>query len=393
MKIQLIDLKRQYESIREEADKDILEVLHSARYIMGENILSFEKEFADYIGIRNAISCGNGTDALVLALEALGIGEGDEVITTPFTFFATAESISYTGAKPVFVDVELDSYNIDPSKIEEKINDKTKAIMPVHIFGQCAKMDQIMAIAKKHDLFVIEDVAQAAGAEYKGKKAGSFGDISTFSFFPTKNLGCAGDGGMMVTNSDDIAVVLRALRAHGSGENGQRAYNFLNRIEGEIEEEKGGDNTVYNPLKYYNYLIGHNSRLDELQAALLRVKLKHLDKWNEKRAEIAAKYNERILSKDLIKPSVSDDCKHIYHLYILQSSNRADTVEKLNSEGIATGIYYPIPMHLQKVYEELGYSRGDLPNAEYLADRTFAIPMFAELTDEEISHIINALEK
>ena len=391
MKIQLIDLKRQYGTISEEADKAIVDVLHSAQYIMGENVKSFEAEFADYVGVDHAISCGNGTDALVIALKALGIGEGDEVITTPFTFFATAESISFVGATPVFVDVELDSYNIDPEKIEAAINEKTKAIMPVHIFGQCAKMDRIMEIAKKHNLYVIEDVAQAAGASYKGKMAGSFGDINTFSFFPTKNLGCAGDGGMIVTDDENLATVLKALRAHGSGEVGQRAYNYLNDIEEEIVADEGADNTVYNPLKYYNYLIGHNSRLDELQAALLRVKLPKLDGWNKRRAEISEMYIDALVDSDLVTPVTTEGSNHIYHLFILQSEKRDELIKYLSDAGIATGVYYPVPMHLQKVYKSLGYSKGDLPNAEYLSERTFAIPLFAELTDEEIRYIISKL--
>lgn len=391
MKIQLIDLKRQYGTISEDADKAILDVLHSAQYIMGENVKSFESEFADYIGVNHAISCGNGTDALVIALKALGIGEGDEVITTPFTFFATAESISFVGATPVFVDVELDSYNIDPEKIEAAITENTKAIMPVHIFGQCAKMDIIMEIAKKHNLYVIEDVAQAAGASYKGKMAGSFGDINTFSFFPTKNLGCAGDGGMIVTNDENLATVLKALRAHGSGEVGQRAYNYLNNIEEEIVTDEGADNTVYNPLKYYNYLIGHNSRLDELQAALLRVKLSRLDGWNKRRAEISEMYIEALKDSDLVTPITTEGAYHIYHLFILQSEKRDELIKHLSDAGVATGVYYPVPMHLQKVYKSLGYSNGDLPNAEYLSERTFAIPLFAELTDEEIRYIISKL--
>lgn len=391
MKIQLIDLKRQYSTIKEKADNACLEILNDAQYIMGENVKSFESEFADYIGVKHAVSCGNGTDALVIALEALGIGKGDEVITTTYTFFATAESISYVGAKPVFVDVELDSYNIDPEKIEAAITPNTKAIMPVHIFGQCAKMDRIMEIAKARNLYVIEDVAQAAGVKYKGKMAGSFGDISTFSFFPTKNLGCAGDGGMMVTNNDDLATVLKAYRAHGSGEVGQRAYNYLNNIDEEVAIDEGADNTVYNPLKYYNYLIGHNSRLDEIQAALLRVKLEELDGWNEKRAQIAEKYNGALKDSEYVTPLVTEGTTHNYHLYILQSDRREEIVQKLADRGVATGVYYPVPMHLQKVYSDLGYKEGDFPNAEYLSKRTFAIPMFAELTDEEIKYIINQL--
>lgn len=393
MNISLIDLKRQYETIKEDGDKAVLKVLNDAKYIMGENVLSFEKEFASYIGVKHAISVGNGTDALIIALKALGIGHGDEVITTPFTFFATAESISFVGATPVFVDVLKDSYNIDPEEIEKAITENTKAIMPVHIFGQAADMDEINKIAKKHGLYVIEDSAQAAGGAYKGKKIGTFSDLACFSFFPTKNLGCAGDGGMIVTDNDDLAVMVKALRTHGSGENGQRAYNILNDIKAEVAEDLNADNTVYNPLKYYNYLIGHNSRLDELQAALLRVKLKKLDYWNNMRRTHADFYNENLKGTEFITPVVKDYAEHIYHLYILQSEKRDTLCKYLKEKGVATGIYYPVPMHLQKVYKPLGYKKGDLKNSEYLADRTFAIPMFAELKEEEKEYIVKCLKE
>lgn len=393
MNISLIDLKRQYETIKEDGDKAVLKVLNDAKYIMGENVVSFEKEFASYIGVKHAISVGNGTDALIIALKALGIGHGDEVITTPFTFFATAESISFVGATPVFVDVLKDSYNIDPEEIEKAITENTKAIMPVHIFGQAADMDEINKIAKKHGLYVIEDSAQAAGGAYKGNKIGTFSDLACFSFFPTKNLGCAGDGGMIVTDNDDLAVMVKALRTHGSGENGQRAYNILNDIKAEVAEDLNADNTVYNPLKYYNYLIGHNSRLDELQAALLRVKLKKLDYWNNMRRTHADFYNENLKGTEFITPVAKDYAEHIYHLYILQSEKRDALCKYLKEKGVATGIYYPVPMHLQKVYKPLGYKKGDLKNSEYLADRTFAIPMFAELKEEEREYIVKCLKE
>ncbi len=392
MNIALIDLKAQYESLSDELNKAALEVLSSANYILGKNVVEFEKEFAEYIGVKHAISVGNGTDALVIALKAMGIGEGDEVITTPFTFFATAESISAVGATPVFVDVDKNTFNIDVTKIEEKITSKTKAIMPVHIFGQSADMDEINKIAKKHNLLVIEDACQAIGGKYKGRNIGSLGDVACFSFFPTKNLGCAGDGGMIVTDNDDLAVIIRALRTHGSGENGQKAFNLLNGVEEDIMQAESGNDTVYNPLKYYNYLIGYNSRLDAIQAALLRVKLKEIDNWNSKRREIVDIYNNEFKELDLVTPVCDDKNEHVYHMYILQSENRNEVLEKLKARGVATGVYYPVPLHLQKVYKNLGYKEGDMPVSEYLSHRTFAIPVYPELTEEQIKYIVESIK-
>ena len=392
MNIALIDLKAQYESLSDELNKAALEVLSSANYILGKNVVEFEKEFAEYIGVKHAISVGNGTDALVIALKAMGIGEGDEVITTPFTFFATAESISAVGATPVFVDVDKNTFNIDVTKIEEKITSKTKAIMPVHIFGQSADMDEINKIAKKHNLLVIEDACQAIGGKYKGRNIGSLGDVACFSFFPTKNLGCAGDGGMIVTDNDDLAVIIRALRTHGSGENGQKAFNLLNGVEEDIMQAESGNDTVYNPLKYYNYLIGYNSRLDAIQAALLRVKLKQIDNWNSKRREIVNIYNNEFKELDLVTPVCDDKNEHVYHMYILQSENRNEVLEKLKARGVATGVYYPVPLHLQKVYKNLGYKEGDMPVSEYLSHRTFAIPVYPELTEEQIKYIVESIK-
>lgn len=393
MNIPLIDLKAQYESIAKELNEATLEVLSSAGYIMGKNVLELERKFAEYTETKYAISVGNGTDALVIALKALGIKEGDEVITTPFTFFATAESISAVGAIPVFVDVVKETFNIDPSKIEEKITKRTKAIMPVHIFGQSADMDAINEIAKKYNLKVIEDACQAVGAEYKGKRIGSLGDVACFSFFPTKNLGCAGDGGMIVTSDENVATIARALRTHGSGENGQKAYNLLNNIDEEIETIKNADDTVYNPLKYYNYLIGHNSRLDAMQAAILLEKIKHIDKWNAKRREIAAIYDENLKDTDLVTPYIDKNNTAVYHMYILQSDNREAILKKLQSKNVSTGVYYPVPLHLQKVYKNLGYKEGDMPVAEYLSHRTFAIPVYPELNTNQIEYIVNSIKE
>ena len=392
MNIPLIDLKAQYDSLGEKLDKVALGVLSSANYIMGKTVTDFEKEFADFVGVKHAISVGNGTDALVLALKSMGIGEGDEVITTPFTFFATAEAISAVGATPVFVDVNKETFNIDVTKIEEKITSKTKAIMPVHIFGQSADMDEINEIAKKHNLYVIEDACQAVGGKYKGRKIGTLGDVACFSFFPTKNLGCAGDGGMIVTNDDKIATIARALRTHGSGENGQKAYNLLNNIEEEVKTAEGANDTVYNPLKYYNYLIGFNTRLDAIQASILSVKLKEIDSWNAKRREIVELYNEALQNSDLVTPVAKDYNEHVYHMYILQSENREEVLTKLKEAGIATGVYYPVPLHLQKVYKDLGYKEGDMPVSEYLSHRTFAIPVYPELTKEQVEYIISKVK-
>ncbi len=392
MNIPLIDLKAQYKSIKEELDKATLDVLSSAGYIMGEKVTSFEKQFAEFTGTKYAISVGNGTDALVLSLKAIGIKPGDEVITSPFTFFATAESISAVGAIPVFVDVRKDTFNIDSSKIEEKITKKTKAIMPVHIFGQSADMDEINQIAKKYNLKVIEDACQAVGGKYKEKNVGSLGDVACFSFFPTKNLGGAGDGGMIVTSDEDIASIAKALRTHGSGENGQKAYNLLNNVNTEIKKADNADDTVYNPLKYYNYLIGYNTRLDAIQASILLEKIKHINKWNARRREIAAMYDNAFKDTELVVPQIDINNEPVYHMYILQSENREDILLKLKEAGIATGVYYPVPLHLQKVYSNLGYKEGDFQVAEYLSHRTFAIPVYPELTNEQVEYIINTIK-
>lgn len=392
MNIPLIDLKIQYESLADELNKVTLDVLSSANYILGKNVTEFEKEFAEYVGVKHAISVGNGTDALVLTLKAMGIGEGDEVITTPFTFFATAESISAVGATPVFVDVRKDTFNIDTSKIEDKITEKTKAIMPVHIFGQSADMDEINEIAKRHNLLVIEDACQAIGGKYKGRNIGSLGDMACFSFFPTKNLGCAGDGGMIVTDNDDLAIIARALRTHGSGENGQKAFNLLNNIEEEVQSSEGANDTVYNPLKYYNYLIGYNTRLDAIQAAILRVKIREIDKWNARRREVVEQYNEAFKDLDLVTPVCDENNQHVYHMYILQSEDRERILSKLKDKGVATGVYYPVPLHLQKVYKDLGYKEGDMPVSEYLSYRTFAIPVYPELNEKQIKYIIDSIK-
>lgn len=393
MNIPLLNLKRQYKYLRNDIEQKISEILVSGAYINGPNTKEFEKRVAEYLGVKHAIGIANGTDALVISLKALGIKEGDEVITTPFTFFATAEAISVVGATPVFVDVKLNDFNIDPEKIESVITERTKAIMPVHIFGTPAEMNKINEIAKKHNLYVIEDACQAVGAEYKEIKVGGIGDIACFSFFPTKNLGTYGDGGLITTNNDDLAVICRAIKAHGSGENGEKAYNLLNNIQKTVEEDQNLDDTVYNPKKYYNYLIGHNSRLDELHAGILNVKLNYLDEWNNKRIENAKLYDENLKDSEFTLMKLDENNKNVYHMYILQSEDREGITKKLSENGIGYGVYYPVPLHLQKAYEYLGYKEGDLPNADYLSKRTFAIPVDPELTKEEKEYILNILKK
>lgn len=393
MNIPLLNLKRQYTYLKDDIEKVISNILESGAYINGPYTKELESKLAKYLDVKHVIGVANGTDALVIALEALGIKEGDEVITTPFTFFATAEAISVVGAKPVFVDVSLDDFNIDVNKIEEVITERTKAIMPVHIFGTPADMDKINEIAKKYNLYVIEDACQAIGAKYRDKMIGGLGDVACFSFFPTKNLGTYGDGGLITTNSDEIASICRALKAHGSGVNGEIAFNLLNDIKEEVEEDKCTNDTVYNPKKYYNYLIGHNSRLDEIHAGILSVKLDYLDRWNNQRIENARYFDENLKDTDLKLMKLDENNKNVYHMYIVQSENREELTKKLDEAGIGYGVYYPVPLHLQKVYKDLGYKVGDLPNAEYLSTRTLAIPIDPEMTEEERKYIVEILKK
>lgn len=391
MKIPLLDLQKQYEMLGNELEQVVSKVLSSSQYIMGPEVKSFEVEISQYLGCRYAISCANGTDALVLALTGLGIGQGDEVITSPFTFFATAEAISRVGATPVFVDVIKETYNIDPSLIESKITSKTKAILPVHIFGQPSQVDEIMSIAQKYNLPVIEDACQSIGAAYKGQMTGTIGNAGCFSFFPTKNLACFGDGGLITTNNENTYKIIKALRAHGGGIAGQEAYNIINKCDEAISDIEV-DNMVYNPAKYYNYLIGFNSRLDELQAAILRVKLKYLDQWNELRQKHAQRYNERLKDSSLTLPENISDINNVYHQYVVQSENRDGLITFLKDKGVSTGVYYPVPLHLQKAYKELRYKLGDMPVSEYLSHRTFALPVYPELSTDEQDYIVNCIK-
>lgn len=386
--IPLMNVSRQYTSIKEEIDTIVLKVLASGAYILGDTVKAFEEAYADYIGVNYAVGVGNGTDALVIALKSLNIGKADEVITTAMSFFATAEAIAAVGATPVFVDCTEDTFLIDPQKIEEKITVKTKAIIPVHLYGQCADMDTILGIAEKYKLYVIEDAAQAAGAEYKGKKAGSMGDIGCFSFFPTKNLGCAGDGGIIVTNQKSVYRKSRAYRVHGSGLDGQFTYQSLQGIDS-TEEFDFKENLP----KYYNFVIGYNSRLDALQAAILKTKLNHLDNWNKQRRIIAEKYNHQIFNPKVTLPYIAKENQPIFYVYMLKVKERDGFRKYLKENGIETGVYFPVPLHKQKVFESLGYQNGDFPNTEMVADHTVAIPMFPELSIEEQEKIVKCVNQ
>ncbi|NLI92265.1 MAG: DegT/DnrJ/EryC1/StrS family aminotransferase [Peptococcaceae bacterium] len=365
MSIPLLDLKAQYLSIKEDIDKAILNVLDSCKFIFGPEMKALEDEIAAYCGTKHAVAVANGTDALVLALHACKIGPGDEVITSPFTFFASAETIANVGATPVFVDIDPVTLNIDVDLLEKKITSRTKAIIPVHIFGQMADMEKVMKVAEKHHLKVIEDAAQAIGAEYMGQKAGSIGDAGTFSFFPTKNLGGYGDGGMVVTNDDQIAEKIRILRFHGSKN------------------------------KYYHQEVGFNSRLDEIQAAILRVKFRYLNQWNAARRNKAEIYDQLLkpLADEgkLILPGKDPRAYAVYHLYVLRTDERERLAMALDERGIACAIYYPLPLHLQNAFAYLGYQTGDLPVAEEACTQALAIPCYPELALEAQEEIVKVL--
>lgn len=393
MNVRILDLTRQYEIIQEKVEKAVLEQMKSGNYIGGAAVTDFEAKFAKYVGAKHAIALNSGTDALVIALKALGIGEGDEVITTPFTFFATAETVAMVGATPVFVDVEENTYNMDASKIEEKITDKTKAILPVHIFGQPVNMTEIKAIAEKYDLFVIEDACQAVGAAFGDKKIGSIGDAACFSFFPTKNLGGFGDGGMITTNSDDVAVICRAYREHGGAQNGAKARSILGGVEDTLETNKTGD-ALYNPYKYYNYLIAYNSRLDAIQARVLDIKLDYLDGFNARRTKIAMFYNDSFADIEEIKtPEVRDGVTPVWHQYAFRCSDKDAMGDFLASKGVGSAAFYPVPLHLQKAFDYLGYKEGDLPVAEKITKQTVCLPIFPELKQGELEYIVASVRE
>ena len=360
-RVPLVDLKRQYHSIKEEIDSAIQDVLENQAFILGPQVKEFEKLFASYCNTKHAIGVSSGTDALLLALKSLGIGNGDEVITSPFTFFATVGSICNTGATPVFADIDPESYNIRPDLIEKRINKNTKAIIPVHLYGQCADMDPILEIAKKHNIKVIEDAAQSIGAEYKDRKSGSMGDLGCFSFFPSKNLGGFGDGGMVTCNSDELAEKINMLRIHGG-----------------------------RPKNYYS-IIGINGRLDTIQASILIKKLRHIDLWNEDRRQKASYYTKQIEGSDLIPPKTINFNKHVFHLYVIRLKERDRLAEHLKANNIGCAVHYPIPQHLQKCLEHLGYKEGDMPEAERAAKEILTIPIFPEITKEEQDYIISTI--
>lgn len=364
MKIPMLDLSEQYLTIREDVLIQLDEVMSSSQFILGSHVKQLESDIAKMSKTSHGIGVGNGSDAIHIALQAAGVGEGDEVITTSFTFFATAGAIARANARPVFVDIDPVTYNIDPSKIEAAITEKTKAIIPVHLYGQMADMNPIMEIAQKHNLYVIEDAAQAIGSTYKGKQVGELSSAATYSFFPTKNLGAYGDGGMIVSNDDDLAEQARVIHVHGS------------------------------KPKYHHHVLGYNSRLDEMQAAILNVKLPYLSTWSENRRNHAAYYSKKLneaVSEYIVTPVEVEGNYHVFHQFTLRVQKRDELQAFLKEQGIATMIYYPIPLHLQPVFKELGYKEGDLPETEKAAKEVLSLPMFPELKQEQQDYIIEKI--
>ena len=363
MKVPLLDLVAQYAAIKPEMDAAIQRVLDSGYFILGPEVKAIEEEVADYLGVSHGIGVASGTDALILALRALDIGAGDEVILPAYTFFATIGSVLHVGATPVLVDVDAKDYCIDIAQTRAKVTSATKAIIPVHLYGQAADMDALAEIAAEHNLGIIEDNAQAFGADYKGKKTGSIGDIGCLSFFPSKNLGGYGDGGMVVTNNPKLAEKMTMLRAHGWKK------------------------------KYFPEILGYNSRLDAIQAAILRVKLPHLDSWNKGRRKVAHIYSDALAdTPNLQTPYEAENRTHVYHLYILQVPNRDELQAKLKEAGIGTSVYYPQPLHLAEPCKALGYKEGDFPVAERASNETIAIPVYPEMSDEQIEYVIEVVK-
>lgn len=363
MKVPFLDLKAQYESIKEEIGDALTQVLDRTAFASGPFVEKFENEFADFCQTRYAVAVNSGTTALWLALEGLGIGQGDEVITVPNTFIATAEAISLCGARPVFVDVDSQSYTMDPTLLEAAITPRTKAIVPVHLYGQMTDMASIQEIARSRNLHVVEDAAQAHGAEYKGKAAGSIGDAGCFSFYPGKNLGAYGEGGAVVTNSSDLAARIKMFRDHGQSE------------------------------KHRHSLIGWNCRMDGFQGAVLSVKLRHLPEWNEARRAIARRYNEALAGLDrLTTPHESGDSKHVYHIYAVLAEAREEILTALAGDGISCGMHYPIPVHLQEAYRFMGLEKGSFPVAELCAEKQISLPMFAEMIAEQVEYVAERIK-
>jgi len=359
MNIPMVDLKGQYQSLQPEIDTAILQALSETRFILGPNVQAFEQEAADYLGAKYAISCASGTDALHLAMLAAGIKTGDEIITTAFTFIASAEAIHYIGAIPVFVDIQPDTFNIDPEKIRQAISDKTRAILPVHLFGQASDMDEIQALAEEFELLLIEDCAQSFGSRYRGKMTGTIGSAAAFSFFPSKNLGCYGDGGMITTDDADIAQQIKLYRNHGSS------------------------------AQYHHQVIGYNSRLDELQAVILRIKLKRIDEYNRSRLRIAQNYNQLLAGSRFETPQIPDDRDHVFHQYTLLCNDREAVREAVLARNIACAIYYPIPLHQQPAFADS--KPLELPITEAVARRCLSFPIYPEMSQGQVATVCEAI--
>lgn len=366
MKVPLLDLRAQHQAIRGEVMAAVERVFESQQFVLGAEVEEFERAAAAYCGSRHAIGCASGSDALLLALMALGIGAGDEVITAAFTFFATGSSITRLGARPVFVDISPADFNLDPGRLERAITPRTRAIIPVHLFGQCAEMDAILEVARRHRLPVVEDAAQAIGAEYHGRRAGTMGEVGCFSFFPSKNLGGAGDGGLLTTEDDELAGRLRVLRVHG----GQP--------------------------KYYHRVVGINSRLDALQAAVLGVKLRHLGAWTEGRRRNAARYDALFAAAAIdgvVTPVARPGLGHIYNQYTIRCARRDELLGRLTQAGVGAEIYYPVPLHLQECFAYLGYRLGDLPVSERAAGESLSLPIYPELTAEMQAYVVGQVKE
>ncbi|MBL7071877.1 MAG: DegT/DnrJ/EryC1/StrS family aminotransferase [Candidatus Omnitrophica bacterium] len=364
MKIPLMNINVQYERLKGSIDKKMVEIAGAGSFVLGKDTKNLEEAICRFCGVKFALGVASGTDALILALTALGVKEGDEVITTPFTFVATAEAISRVGARPVFVDIDPVTYNIDPAKVKEAVTSRTKAIIPVHLYGNPCDMDAITGIAHEHRLRVIEDSAQAIGAKYSTRNIGSMGDAGCLSFYPSKNLGAFGDGGMVITSDKGLADAVALLRVHGT------------------------------TSKYRHSIIGFNSRLDNLQAAILSIKLDSLNGWTERRREIADRYNS--LLKDVITvPREQEKGRHVYHLYVarVEGGRRDRLLNFLNENGVESRVYYPVPLHLQECYKELGYREGDLPEAESAAQETLALPLFPEMDEGQVNVVIDTVKK